>query len=84
MVQMHRQELMRSASRRIRRGKRTTGRIVGSALGFAVAYYFDAENGDLRRKRLYHGGLRARHAVHERLAADVDARPPGARAAAAH
>ena len=30
----------------------TTGMIVASALGFAVAYYFDAENGGLRRKRL--------------------------------
>jgi hypothetical protein len=51
-MQMNRQELVRSASRRMRRGKRTTGRIVVSALGFGVAYYFDRENGGLRRKRL--------------------------------
>jgi hypothetical protein len=51
-MQMNRQELLRSASKRVRRGKRTTGRIVVSALGFGVAYYFDRENGGLRRKRL--------------------------------
>jgi hypothetical protein len=74
-MQMHRQELMRSASRRIRRGRRITGRIVASALGFGVAYYFDTENGDLRRKRLYHSAQRAHHVVRQRLAPDV-AEPP--------
>jgi hypothetical protein len=53
-MQTHRQELWRSASRRARRGKRATGRIVVSALGFGMAYYFDAENGGLRRKHLQH------------------------------
>ena len=51
-MQMNRQELLRSVSRRVRRGRRATGRIVVSALGFGVAYYFDTESGDLRRKRL--------------------------------
>jgi hypothetical protein len=50
----HRQELLRSATRRIQRGKKTTGRIVASALGFSVAYYFDPESGGLRRKHLQH------------------------------
>jgi hypothetical protein len=50
----HRQELLRSATRRIQRGRKTTGRIVASALGFSVAYYFDSQRGGLRRKRLQH------------------------------
>ncbi len=52
-MRMNRQDLLRSASRRVRRGRRATGRIVVSALGFGVAYYFDTENGGLRRKRLH-------------------------------
>jgi hypothetical protein len=52
-MQVNRQKLVRSASRRVRRGRRATGRIVVSALGFGVAYYFDTENGGLRRKRLH-------------------------------
>ncbi len=51
-MQKDRQELLRVASRRVRRGKRTTGRIVASALGFGMAYYFDTENGELRRRQL--------------------------------
>jgi len=50
----YRQELLRSATRRIQRGRKTTGRIVASALGFSVAYYFDPESGGLRRKHLQH------------------------------
>jgi hypothetical protein len=42
----HRQELLRSATRRIQRGRKTTGRIVASALGFSVAYYFDSQRAD--------------------------------------
>lgn len=76
-MQMHRQELLRTASRRMRRGKRTTGRIVASALGFAMAYYFDPENGELRRKRLHRTAQGALHAVEGRLAGEVtDADPP--------
>ncbi len=51
-MRTNRQELLRSVSRRVRRGRRATGRLVVSALGFGVAYYFDTENGGLRRKRL--------------------------------
>ncbi len=52
-MHINRQELISSASRRTRRARRTTGRILVSALGFGVAYYFDTENGDRRRKRLH-------------------------------
>jgi hypothetical protein len=52
-LQVNRQELVRSASGRVRRGRRAAGRVVVSALGFGVAYYFDTENGGLRRKRLH-------------------------------
>ena len=51
-MRMNRQEVLRAASRRVRRGRRGTGRLAASALGFGVAYYFDTENGGLRRKRL--------------------------------
>jgi hypothetical protein len=56
-MQKHRQELLRSVTRRIQRGRKTTGRFVASALGFGVAYYFDAANGGSRRNQL-HGALR--------------------------
>jgi hypothetical protein len=36
----------------MRRVRRTTGRLLVSALGFGVAYYLDTENGEARRKRL--------------------------------
>jgi hypothetical protein len=36
----------------MRRVRRTTGRLLVSALGFGVAYYMDTENGEARRKRL--------------------------------
>jgi hypothetical protein len=51
---MHRQRrnVLRAATRRARRAKRTTGRILVSALGFGLAYYFDTENGPARRRRL--------------------------------
>jgi hypothetical protein len=41
------------------------GRIVATALGFGVAYYFDTENGALRRKRL--------HQMVQRTVGDIDA-----------
>lgn len=75
-MQMHRQELLSSANRRIRRGRKTTGRIVVSALGFGVAYYFDTENGAERRKKL-HGLLRRTvHNIESGLAPEVDDPPP--------
>jgi hypothetical protein len=51
-MHVNRQELLSSANRRVRRVRRTTGRLLVSALGFGVAYYLDIENGEARRKRL--------------------------------
>jgi hypothetical protein len=70
-MQTNRQELVRSARRRVQRGRKTTGRIVASALGFGMAYYFDAENGGERRKRLHHLMQHAARDVSARLAPDV-------------
>lgn len=75
-MQINRQELLRSASRRVRRGRRTTGRIVVSALGFGVAYYFDMENGDVRRKRLRQTMQRTLHNVDSALSSDLGDPPP--------
>lgn len=75
-MQMSRQELLRSASRRMRRGKKTTGRIAVSILGFGVAYYFDTENGELRRKRLRRMAQQAFGAINDRFAPDVSDPPP--------
>jgi hypothetical protein len=36
----------------MRRARKTSGRLLASALGFGVAYYFDTENGASRRKQL--------------------------------
>jgi hypothetical protein len=70
-MQTNRQELVRSARRRVQRGRKTTGRIVASALGFGMAYYFDAESGGERRKRLHHVVQRAARDLSARLAPDV-------------
>jgi hypothetical protein len=70
-MQTNRQELVRSARRRVQRGRKTTGRIAASALGFAMAYYFDAESGGERRKRLHHVVQRAARDVSARLAPEV-------------
>jgi hypothetical protein len=75
-MQMNRQELLSSASRRVRRGRKTTGRIVVSALGFAAAYYFDTENGGVRRKRLRQMLQRTVHNMESALAADAGDPPP--------
>ena len=61
-MHINRQELLSSASRRTRRARRTTGRILVSALGFGLAYYLDTENGDQRRKRF---GQKARNVAHQ-------------------
>jgi hypothetical protein len=74
-MQTNRQELVRSARRRVHRGRKATGRIVVSALGFAMAYYFDAENGAERRKRLHQMMQHAARDVGARLASDA-ADPP--------
>lgn len=75
-MQTHRQELLRSASRRVRRGRRATGRIVVSALGFGLAYYFDTENGELRRKHLQQTVQRAVRALSDAMAPDGGDAPP--------
>jgi hypothetical protein len=70
-MQTNRQELVHSARRRVQRGRKTTGRIVASALGFGMAYYFDAENGGERRRRLRQMVERVARDVSARLAPDV-------------
>lgn len=70
-MQMNRQELFRSASRRVRRGRKTTGRLVVSALGFAAAYSFDGENGSVRRKRLHQMLQRTVHNIGSSMASDA-------------
>ena len=75
-MQVNRQELVRSARRRVHRGRKTTGRIVVSARGFAVAYYFDTENGALRRKRLHQLVQRTVRNVSAVVAADAEDPPP--------
>jgi hypothetical protein len=70
-MQQHRQERVRSATRRIQRGRKTTGRIVASALGFSLAYYFDPENGGLRRKHLQHTVRGFFGEINDALAPDI-------------
>jgi hypothetical protein len=74
-MQTNRQELARAARRRMQRGRKTTGRIVVSALGFGVAYYFDAENGGLRRERLHRTVHSAARSIGARLAPDIPDAP---------
>jgi hypothetical protein len=45
-------DALQAVTRRARKAKRTSGRIVLSALGFGVAYYFDTTNGAARRQKL--------------------------------
>ena len=66
-MHVKRQELLSSANRRVRRARRTTGRIVVSALGFGLAYYFDAETGAARRSALWRWLRRAAHDVDSAL-----------------
>jgi hypothetical protein len=75
-MHINRQELIGSANRRARRARRTTGRIVVSALGFGVAYYFDTENGDQRRKRLFEAITRTAQGIDSALATDEAGSPP--------
>jgi hypothetical protein len=70
------QEILSSANRRIRRVRRSTGRLVASALGFGVAYYFDPENGALRRKRLHQLLQRVAQRVDAALAPEAGDPPP--------
>jgi len=75
-MQIERQELLRSASRRARRVRRTTGRILFSALGFGMAYYFDKENGVARRKQLQQWLQQAVRSVDSVLTSEVGDPPP--------
>ena len=75
-MHINRQELISSANRRARRARRTTGRIVVSALGFGVAYYFDTENGDQRRKRLVEALKRTAQGIDSALVPDEAGNPP--------
>ena len=71
-----RQELSSSASRRARRARRTTGRILVSALGFGMAYYFDTEDGAARRKQLQHWLQQTARTVDSVLTSEVGDPPP--------
>jgi hypothetical protein len=75
-VQTNGQELLHAASGRLRRGKKTTGRIVVSTLGFAIAYYFDTENGGLRRQRLRQKVQGLLRTLHDGLPPDAADDPP--------
>jgi len=70
-MHMNRQELVSSANRRMRRARRTTGRILVSALGFGVAYYFG-----VRRKRLHDALRRAGRSLDSVLTTEVGDPPP--------
>ena len=71
-----RQELLGSANRRVRRARTTTERIVVSALGFGVAYYFDVENGGARRAKLRQVLRQSARRVDAALASPVGDPPP--------
>jgi hypothetical protein len=75
-MHINRQELISSAIRRGRRARRTTGRILVSALGFGVAYYFDTENGERRRKRLYEALQHAARSIDSVWAPEAGDPPP--------
>ena len=74
-MHINRQELLSSATRRARRARRTTGRILVSALGFGVAYYFDTENGDVRRQRLFKSLRRSAHGLDSALTSGAEDPP---------
>jgi hypothetical protein len=75
-MQTDRQELVRAAGRRVRRGKRTAGRVVVSALGFAMAYYFDTEHGEERRRHLHQAVRHAVHSLQDARSRDLGDPPP--------
>ena len=75
-MHVNRQELMSSASRRTRRVRRSTGRLLVSAVGFGVAYYFDMENGETRRRHLQHWLRRASRRLESMLDSEAGDPPP--------
>ncbi len=72
----NRQGLLSSANRRIRRARRSIGRIMASVLGFGVAYYFDTENGALRRTWLRQLLQRTARSVDSVMAPEAGDPPP--------
>jgi hypothetical protein len=51
-MKFERPDVLQAAARQARRAKRTSGRVVLTALGFGLAYYFDTANGPARRRQL--------------------------------
>lgn len=76
MMHTTRQQLLSSATRRARRARRTTGRILVSALGFGMAYCFDAEHGQARRKQLQRWQRRTARSIDSVLTSEVGDAPP--------
>jgi hypothetical protein len=76
MMHTTRLQLLSSATRRARRARRTTGRILVSALGFGMAYYFDTEHGQARRKQLQHWLQRTARSIDSVLTSEVGDPPP--------
>ncbi len=75
-MHIDRQGIMRSASRRAQRAKKTSGRIVVSAVGFGLAYYFDTENGGARRAQLRDALRRAAGTIDSALSLQAREPPP--------
>lgn len=77
-MDIERRELVKAASRRARRAKRTSGRIFASAIGFGLAYYLDTQNGASRRLQLRNQLRRAARRIDALFAPDpaVDDIPP--------
>src|SRR5947209_2609569 len=71
-----RQGPLSSASRRMRRARRTSGRILVSVLGFGMAYYFDTDNGAARRTQLRHSLRRTARRLGSVLGSEVGDPPP--------
>jgi hypothetical protein len=69
-MNVERRGVLNALTRQAETAKRRSGRIVVSALGFALAYYFDTTNGPARRRQL-HAQLRsAARKIHGAFAPD--------------
>jgi hypothetical protein len=62
--------MLKGFGRRARRVERTSERILATALGFGLAYYFDTENGSARRQKLRRQLRRVTDRIDAVLAAD--------------
>ncbi len=71
-----RQELIGSVLRHARRAQRTTGRLLVSGFGFGLAYYFDSENGGVRREHLRRSLRRAALTIDSLWAPEAGDQPP--------